>query len=171
VRGKWGKRFKSSRRSQGWSVLRKRGTEAACRRRTGAGGGAPRGGDGVPVARGQESSGEVARKLPQDDVVLVVCLAGTERQRNVGSTARPSGDGARAHRRGGPAALVREIEIGRVCEHQWVAAVLLEHWITGGRWQRRLTMANRGSGVAPARSSQAEEGRRSNAAWGMGKRS
>jgi hypothetical protein len=31
-------------------VLRKRGAEAACRRRTGAGDGAPRGGDGVPVA-------------------------------------------------------------------------------------------------------------------------
>jgi hypothetical protein len=152
-------------------VLRKRGTEAACRGRTGAGGRAPRGGDGVPVAGGQDSGGEVARKLPRDDVVLVVCLAGAERQWKVGTTARPSGSGARAHRRGGPAVLVREIEIGRVYEHQWVAAVLLEHWIAGGRWQRRLTMVNRGSGVAPARSSRAEEGRRSNAAWGMGKRS
>jgi hypothetical protein len=102
VRGKWGKRFRSSRRSWGWLLLRKRGTEAACRRRTGAGGGAPRGGDGVSVARGQESGGELARKLPRDDVVLMVCLAGAERQRNIGTMVRPSGGGARAHRRGGP---------------------------------------------------------------------
>jgi hypothetical protein len=46
-------------------------------------------------------------------------------------TARPSGGGARAHRHGGLATLARESEIGRVCEHQWVAAVLLEHWIEG----------------------------------------
>jgi hypothetical protein len=44
----------------------------------------------------------VARKLPRDDVVLVVCLAGAERRRGVGTTARPSGGGARAHRRYGP---------------------------------------------------------------------
>jgi hypothetical protein len=31
--------------------------------------------------------------------------------------------------------------------------VLLEHWIRGGRWQRRLTTASRGSGGAPARRS------------------
>jgi hypothetical protein len=61
ARGKWGKRFRSSRRSQGWLVLGKRGTEEAARRRTGAGGGAPRDDDGVPVAGGQESGGEVAR--------------------------------------------------------------------------------------------------------------
>jgi hypothetical protein len=36
----------------GWPVLGKRGAEAASRRRTGAGGGTPRGGDGVPVAGG-----------------------------------------------------------------------------------------------------------------------
>jgi hypothetical protein len=59
--------------------LGKKGTETAYRRRTGADGGALRGGDGVPVAGGQEGSGEVARKLPQGDVVLVVCLAGAKR--------------------------------------------------------------------------------------------
>jgi hypothetical protein len=52
---------------------------------------------GVP-----EGGGEVARKLPWGDVVLVVCLAGAERGWSVGTTARPSGSGARAHRRGGP---------------------------------------------------------------------
>jgi hypothetical protein len=60
-------------------VFRKREAEAAVRRRTGAGGGAPRGGDGVPMAGGQESCGEIARKLPRNDVVLVVYLAGDER--------------------------------------------------------------------------------------------
>jgi hypothetical protein len=65
-------------------VLGKRGTEAAGRRRTGAGGGAPRGGDGILVAGGQEGSGEVARKLPRDDVVLMVCLAGAKGRRSVG---------------------------------------------------------------------------------------
>jgi hypothetical protein len=53
-------------------VLGKRGAGVAYRRRTGAGGGATRDGDGVPVAGGQESGGEVARKLPRDDVVLMV---------------------------------------------------------------------------------------------------
>jgi hypothetical protein len=48
------------------------------------------------------------------------------------------------------AARVRESEIGRVCEPQWVAAVLLEHWIT---------TAGRSCGGAPARSSAREEGR------------
>jgi hypothetical protein len=43
----------------------------------------------------------VARKLPQGDVVLVVCLAGAERVWSVGTTAKPSGSGARAHRRCG----------------------------------------------------------------------
>jgi hypothetical protein len=51
---------------------------------------------GVP-----EGGGEVARKLPRGDVVLVVCLAGAERGWSVGTTARPSGGGARAHRRCG----------------------------------------------------------------------
>jgi hypothetical protein len=75
-------------------VLGKRGAETASRRRTGAGGRAPRGGDGVLVAGGQESNGEVARKLPRGDVVLVVCLAGAERRRSVRTTVRPSGGGA-----------------------------------------------------------------------------
>jgi hypothetical protein len=75
-------------------VLGKRGTEAAVRRRTGVGGGAPRDGDGVPVAGGLESGGEVARKLPRDDVVLMVYLAGPKRRWIVGTTARPSGGGA-----------------------------------------------------------------------------
>jgi hypothetical protein len=81
--------------------LRTRGAEAASRRLTEAGGGAPRGGDGVPVAGVPGGGGEVARKLPQGDVVLVVCLVGAERGWTVGTTARPSGGGARAHRRGG----------------------------------------------------------------------
>jgi hypothetical protein len=82
-------------------VLGKIGAEAASRRRIEAGGGTPRGGDGVPVAGGQESGGEVARKLPHDDVVLMVCLAGAKRWRGVGTATRPSGGGARAHRRHG----------------------------------------------------------------------
>jgi hypothetical protein len=36
----------------GWPVLGKRGARAAYRRRIGAGGGAPRNGDGVPVVGG-----------------------------------------------------------------------------------------------------------------------
>jgi hypothetical protein len=75
-------------------VLGKRGAETASRRRTGTGGRAPRGGDGVPVVGGKESGGEVARKLPRGDVVLVVCLAGAERRGNVGTTVRPSDGGA-----------------------------------------------------------------------------
>jgi hypothetical protein len=94
VRGKWAKRFRGSRRSRGWPVLGKRGAEAVYRRRTGAGGGAPRGGDGVPMAGGQESGGEVARQLPRDDMVLVVCLAGAERRRSGRTMARPSGGGS-----------------------------------------------------------------------------
>jgi hypothetical protein len=54
------------------------------------------------VAGVQESGGEVARKLPRDDVVLVVCLVGAKRRWSAGTTARPSGGGARAHRRCGP---------------------------------------------------------------------
>jgi hypothetical protein len=75
-------------------VLGKRGTEAAYRWRTEAGGGAPRDGDGVPVARVLEGGGELARQLLPDDVVLVVCLAGTRRQWITGMTARPSGGGS-----------------------------------------------------------------------------
>jgi hypothetical protein len=140
-------------------VLRKRGAEAACRRRTGTDGGAPRDGDGVPVAGVPEGGGKVARKFPRGDVVLVVCLAGAKRRWSAGTTARPSGGGARAHRRGGPVDLVQENEIGRVCEHQWVAAVLLEQWIEGGRRQRRLMTAGRSCGGAPARRRAREEER------------
>jgi hypothetical protein len=75
-------------------VLGKKGTEAAYRWRIGAGGGAPSGGDGVPVVEGQEGGREVARKLPRGDVVLVVCLAEAKRQWVVGMTARPSGGGS-----------------------------------------------------------------------------
>jgi hypothetical protein len=96
-----GKRFKNSLRSRGWPVLGKRGADAASQRRTGAGGGTPRGGDGVPVAGGQESSREVARNLPRDDVVPMVCLARAERRRGVGTAMRSSSSGARAHRRRG----------------------------------------------------------------------
>jgi hypothetical protein len=152
-------------------VLGKRGAETASRRRTGAGGGAPRGGDGVPVAGGQESGGEIARKLPRGDVVLVVCLAGAERRQSVRTTVRPSGGGAGAHRRSGPAALARKSEIGWVCEHQWVAAVLLEHWIEGGRRQRQLTMVSRGNGRAPARVLERRKEREVMWRGGMSKRS
>jgi hypothetical protein len=58
------------------------------------GGGAPRDVDGVPVAGGQESGGGVARKLPRDDVVLMVGLAGARGQWIAGMTARPSGGGS-----------------------------------------------------------------------------
>jgi hypothetical protein len=108
-------------------VLEKRGAEAAGRRRTGADNGAPRGGDGVPVAGGQESGGEVGRKLPRDDVVLMVCWAGAERWRGVRTATKPSGGGARAHRRHGRGCSGAGIEIGRACEHQWVVAMLLEY--------------------------------------------
>jgi hypothetical protein len=57
------------------------------------------------------------------------------------------------------AARVQESEIGWVCEPQWVAELLLEHWIMGGRRRRRLTTAGRSCGGAPARSSAREEGR------------
>jgi hypothetical protein len=57
------------------------------------GGGAPRGVDGVPVAWVLEGGGGVARKLLQDDVVLLVLLVGVEGLCTVGSTARPSGGG------------------------------------------------------------------------------
>jgi hypothetical protein len=75
-------------------VLRKRGAETASRRRTGAGGGAPRDDGDVLVAGVQESGREVVRNLPPDDMVPVVCLAGVERRRSVGTSARPSGGGA-----------------------------------------------------------------------------
>jgi hypothetical protein len=46
------------------------------------------------MAGGQESGGEVARKLPRDDVVLMGYLSGAERRWIVGTTARPSGGGS-----------------------------------------------------------------------------
>jgi hypothetical protein len=88
----------------------------------------------------------------------VVCLARAERRRSGGTTARPSGGGTRAHCRGGYVDLVQESEIGQVCEHQWVAAVLLKHWIKGGRRRRRLSTASRRYGGAPARRRAREEG-------------
>jgi hypothetical protein len=61
-------------------VLRNRRAKAAGRQRIDTGGGAPRGGIGVPVAGVPEGGGEVARELPRDDVVLMVHLAGAKRQ-------------------------------------------------------------------------------------------
>jgi hypothetical protein len=58
-----------------------------------------------------EGGGEVARKLPLGDVVLVVCLVGAERGLSVGTMARPSGRGARAHRRGGPGCVGAGMEL------------------------------------------------------------
>jgi hypothetical protein len=44
-------------------------------------------------------------------------------------------------------AWMREGEIGRAVEHQWVTAVLWEHWIGAERRQQRLsTVARRGGG-------------------------
>jgi hypothetical protein len=67
---------------------------AANRRRSRAGGRAPREIDGVPVVGVPEGGGGVARKLLRDDVVLLVLLVGVEGLCSVGSTARPSGGGA-----------------------------------------------------------------------------
>jgi hypothetical protein len=57
------------------------------------------------------------------------------------------------------AARVQKSKIGQVCEPQWVAAVLLENWIGGGKRRRRLTTAGRSCGGAPVRSSAREDGR------------
>jgi hypothetical protein len=75
-------------------VLGKRRAEAAYRRRTGAGGGGPSDVIGVPMAGVLEGGREVARKLPRDDVVLMVCLVGARRQWIAGTMARPSGGGS-----------------------------------------------------------------------------
>jgi hypothetical protein len=88
------------------------------------GGGAPRGGDGVPVAEVPEGGGEVAKSLPHNNVVLAVCLAGAERGWSAGTTARPSSGGARAERRGGPGCAGAGNGIGLLSELLWVAAVL-----------------------------------------------
>jgi hypothetical protein len=94
VRGKWGKKFRDSRRSWGWLVLGKRRAEAAYRRQTRAGGRGPRDVIGVSVTGVPEGGGKVARELPRDDVVLMVCLAGAKRRWIDGTTARPSGSGS-----------------------------------------------------------------------------
>jgi hypothetical protein len=60
------------------------------------GGGASRGVTGVPVARVPEGGGEVVEKLLRDDVVLTGCSAGARRWWISGSTAKPSGGGARS---------------------------------------------------------------------------
>jgi hypothetical protein len=72
-------------------VLGKRRAEAAYRRRTGAGGGGPRDVIGVPVTGVSEGGGKVARELPRDDVVLMVCLVGAKRWWIDGMTVRLSG--------------------------------------------------------------------------------
>jgi hypothetical protein len=48
-------------------------------------------------------------------------------------------------------ARMREDEIGRAVEHQWVTAVLWEHWIGAERRQRRLSTAARRGGGGPVR--------------------
>jgi hypothetical protein len=45
----------------------------------------------------------------------------------------------------------RKGEIGWAIEHQWVAAVLWEHWIGVERWQRRLSTVARRGGGGPVR--------------------
>jgi hypothetical protein len=151
ARGKWGKRFRGSRQSRGWSVLGKRGTVVVYRRRTGAGGSAPRNGGGASLAGGQESDG---KWLHSFHVMMWCWWCACPGLRGDGAAGRRQGRAAaeaRAHRRSGPGDLVRENEIGQVCELQWVAAVLLEHWIGGGNRQRRVLTVSRGSGGAPAR--------------------
>jgi hypothetical protein len=76
------------------------------------------------VAGGPEGGGGVARKLPRDDVVLMVGLAGARGQWIDGKTARPSGGASSTHRRSGPVVPLHESEIGKAGEHQWVVAVL-----------------------------------------------
>jgi hypothetical protein len=56
------------------------GEEKGCRWQTVMGGGALRGGVGVPVAGVPKGGGEVTRGLSRDDVVLMVHLAGAKRQ-------------------------------------------------------------------------------------------
>jgi hypothetical protein len=63
-----------------------------------------------------EGGGEVARKLCRGDVMLMVCLAGAKRGWSVRTTARPSGGGARAHRRGGPGCVGAGNGIGLLTE-------------------------------------------------------
>jgi hypothetical protein len=65
-----------------------------------AGAARSRGGGGIPAARVQEGSKEVARKLPRIDVVLVVSSVRAKRGRSSGTTARPSGGGGQDRRHG-----------------------------------------------------------------------
>jgi hypothetical protein len=67
---------------------------AAYRRRSRAGGGAPKEVDGIPVVGVPEGGGGVARKFLRDDVVLLVLLVGVEGLCSVGLTVRSSGGGA-----------------------------------------------------------------------------
>jgi hypothetical protein len=60
------------------------------------GGEASRGVAGVPVARVPEGGVEVDKKLLRDDVVLTGCSTGARRWWISGSTAKPSGGGARS---------------------------------------------------------------------------
>jgi hypothetical protein len=69
------------------------------------------------------------------------------------------------------AARVRESEIGLLSELQWVAVVLLEHGIVGGRRRRWLTTASRGSSGALARVVERREKEEAMLRGGMGKRS
>jgi hypothetical protein len=48
-------------------------------------------------------------------------------------------------------ARVRENEIDHVGEHQWVMAVLWEHWIGAERQQRQLSTVARRGGGGPVR--------------------
>jgi hypothetical protein len=57
-------------------------------------------GDGVLVAGVLENDGEVARKLLQVDVVLVVSSVRAKRWRTGGTTARPNGGDGQNGRRG-----------------------------------------------------------------------
>jgi hypothetical protein len=132
-------------------VLGKRGTEAAYRRRTEAGSGAPRDGNGVPVAGVPEGSGEVARQLLRDDVVLVVCLAGTRRQWIAGTTARPSGGGSSSS---------QALWSGRsgARERNWAGwgapvggRATSKHWMGDGQRQRWLSTTSSSCGGGPAR--------------------
>jgi hypothetical protein len=117
--------------------------------------------DGWPSSEGHRrrsggrrarGGGGVARKLPRDDVVLMVGLAGAE---GLYSGESRRGRAAAELELAGAArddARVRESEIGWTSEMQGVTAVLLEHWIVGGRRRGRLTTAARGCDGAPARS-------------------
>jgi hypothetical protein len=132
-------------------VLGKRGTVAAYQRRTGVGGGAPRNGAAFRWPEGRRSAG---KWLDSFHAMMWCWWCACPGLRGDGAVGRRRGRAAakaRAHRRSGPVNLVRENEIGQACELQWVAAVLLEHWIEGGKRRRRLSTVSRGSGGAPAR--------------------